>query len=561
MSHFVTRRNFLKKSALATLGLAVSHPWWIEARPRFDLIIKGGMILDGTGSSAWTADLGIAGDTISAIGSIQPEQGKRVLEVKGLQICPGFIDIHTHSDGIILAYPGADSRVRQGITTEIAGNCGESAAPLTGIDAEQQRKDWKEKSEVEANWTDVASYLNLLEKTGIAINQALLIGHGTLRQNAIGLVDRPLSSEEMKQVLYALEEGLEQGAIGLSTGLEYAPGIFAPTSEIVELARLVARCDGLYASHIRDEEQLLLEAVNEAIEIGRQAGVRVEISHLKASGQPNWNKQNAALALLENGRQQGINVLADAYPYTAFSTGLTILLESWAREGGSAAIIQHLQNPTERARIRKEVAERVRKDLGDFDLMVISRVQTEKNRRLIGKNLAEIGEIWKIDPVDAMLRLLEEEEASVSFIGHGMSEENVERVLSHPLVMIGSDGWSMAPTGKAAESRPHPRSYGAFARVLGYYVREKKIFDLPTAIKKMTSMPANQSGLADRGRIAVGMKADLVVFNAALVKDEATFEAPHRFATGIEHVLVNGIQVVDKGQPTGARPGRALRKT
>jgi len=532
----------------------------IEVRPRFDLIIKGGIILDGTGGPPWIADLGIAGDTLTAIGSIQPEQGKKVLEVNGLQVCPGFIDIHTHSDGVILAYPGADSRVRQGITTEITGNCGDSAAPLAGIDVEQQRKDRKEQSQIEADWTDAASYFELLEKSGIAINQAMLIGQGTLRQNAIGLVDRPLSSEEMRLVMYALEEAMEQGAIGLSTGLEYAPGIYTPTSEIVELARLVARRDGLYASHIRDEEQLLLEAVNEAIEIGRQAGVRVEISHLKANGKPNWNKQNAALALLENGRQQGIDVLADAYPYTAFSTGLTILLESWAREGGSTAIVQHLQDPAERARIRKEVAERMRKDLGDFNLIVISRVQTEKNRPLIGKSLTEIGEIWKVEPVDAMLRLLEEEEASVSFIGHGMSEENVERLLSHPLIMVGSDGWSMAPTGKAAESRPHPRSYGTFPRVLGYYVRDRKLFDLPTAIKKMTSLPASQAGITDRGRIAVGMKADLVVFNADTIKDEATFESPHRFPIGIEYVLVNGIPVVDKGQPTSARPGRALRK-
>jgi N-acyl-D-aspartate/D-glutamate deacylase len=286
----------------------------------------------------------------------------------------------------------------------------------------------------------------------------------------------------------------------------------------------------------------------------------VEISHLKANGKPNWNKQNAALALLENGRQQGIDVLADAYPYTAFSTGLTILLDSWVREGGSAAIMKHLQNPVERERIRKEVLEKIEKDLGEFDLMVISRVQSDKNRSLIGKNLTEIGEIWKMEPVDAMLRLLEEEETSVSFIGHGMSEENVERILAHPLIMVGSDGWSMAPAGKAAESRPHPRSYGTFPRVLGYYVRDRQLFDLPTAIKKMTSMPARQAGLADRGRIAVGMKADLVVFNAATIKDEATFESPHHFPVGIEYVLVNGVPVVDKGQPTTARPGRALRK-
>ena len=561
MSRKVTRRSFLRKCTLASLTMAVYPPWRVEAKPRFDVIIKGGIILDGTGGPTWSADLGITGDTISAIGSIPSEQGKKVINGQGLHVCPGFIDIHTHSDGIILAYPGAESRVRQGITTELTGNCGDSAAPLLGIDADQRRKEWKEDSGVEASWTSVASYFEQLENTGIAINQALLVGQGTLRRNVMGLVNRQPTSDEMRALLYALEESLEQGAFGLSTGLEYAPGIYSSTEEIVELARVVARRDGLYASHIRDEERLLLEALNEAIEIGRQSGARVEISHLKASGQPNWNKQEAALALLEAGRRDGINVLADAYPYTAFSTGLSILLESWVREGGSSAIVKRLRDPEQRARIRQEIIDKVSGDLGSFDLMVISQVQTEKNRSIIGKSITEIGYIWNVEPVDALLRLLEEEETSVSFISHAMSEENVERVLAHPLVMIGSDGWCMAPTGKAAQSRPHPRSYGAFVRVLNYYVRDKKLFPLATAIKKMTSMPATQIGISDRGRIATGMKADLVVFDAETVQDEATFEFPHRFPIGIEHVIVNGKIVVESGKQTMARPGRALRKS
>jgi N-acyl-D-aspartate/D-glutamate deacylase len=325
------------------------------------------------------------------------------------------------------------------------------------------------------------------------------------------------------------------------------------------MARIVARRGGLYASHIRNEEVALLEAVNEAIEIGRRAGVRVEVSHLKAAGRPNWGKQRAAINLIESARRSGIDVLADAYPYTAYSTGLSIFLEPWAREGGTQAIVRRLQDAQQRACIREEVAVRLASDPGDYDLVVIARLHTEKNLALVGKNLVEIGEGWKIEPLDVLLRLLEEE-GSVSFIGHGMSAANVEMVLAHPLVMIGSDGTSMAPVGRAAQARPHPRSYGTCPRVLGHYVRERGLFDLPTAVKKMTSMPADQVGLADRGRIARGQKADLVVFNAATVTDEATFEAPHRYPVGIRHVLVNGAFVVEQGRHTGARPGRVLRK-
>jgi len=533
----------------------------IYSSPRFDLIIKDAAILDGTGGAMWKADLGITGDVIAAIGEIAPEQGKHVLLASGLCVSPGFIDIHSHSDGNILAYPKAESRVMQGVTTEITGNCGYSAAPLVGVDADKRRQELKEQDDIKAEWADVATYFLQLEKTGIAVNHALLLGQGTLRQSAIGLVNRTLKAEEMKNILRAVEEGIDQGAFGLSTGLEYTPGNYTPADEIIAMARIVARRGGLYASHIRNEEAALLEAVNEAIDTGRRAGVRVEISHLKAAGQPNWNKQSAALHLIETARHNGIEVLADAYPYTAYSTGLTIFLAPWAREGSTEAIVERLRNPDDRARIRKEVDARVKGDPGNYDLIVISRVKTEENRSVVGKNAVEIAETWAIDPVDVLLRLIEEETANVSFIGHGMSPENVDTVLSHPLVMIGSDGMSMAPYGRAAQSRPHPRSYGTFPRVLGYYARERKLFDLQTAVKKMTSMPANQIGLPDRGRIARGMKADLVVFDAATVKDTATFDNPHRYPVGIKHVMVNGKLVVENGKHTGARPGKVLRKT
>ncbi len=559
MQNLIRRRDFLTESAKAAIGLTAVRTFGVEAAPSFDLVLKGARILDGTGGPEFTADVGIAGDAIAAIGSIAPEHGRRVLHLGGLHLCPGFIDIHTHSDATILAYPSADSRVRQGITTEVGGNCGESAAPLAGIGVDERRKAFLENEGIQADWTDVASYFARVERTGISTNQALLLGQGTLRSNLIGETNRCLDPGEIKTVQRAIEEGMDQGSFGLSTGLEYTPGRYTPPEEILEISRIVARRGGLYASHIRNEEDSLLEAVHEAIDVGRLTGVRVEISHLKAAGRRNWSKQQAALDLIEAARRQGIQVFADAYPYTAYSTGLTIFLPDWALDGGTSALMTRLRNQEERAKIREEAQSNVAGDPGDFDLIVISRVRTDRNQPLLGMNLVQIAKEWRVEPVDALLRLIEEE-GNVSFVGHGMSPENVQMVLSHPLVMIGSDGNSMAPVGKAAASRPHPRSYGSHARVLSYYSLEKRTLNLPTAVRKMTSMPADQIGIKDRGRIGRGLKADIVVFDAARIKDQATFEDPHRYPTGVLHVLVNGVPVVEGGNHTGARPGRILRK-
>ena len=555
----MSRRRFLKTTLTATAGAVLGGRGVVSASPAFDLVIRGGTVVDGTGAPAYAADVAVTGDAIAAVGSISAEQGRRVLDATGFHVCPGFIDIHTHSDRTILEYPTADSRVRQGVTTELAGNCGSSAAPLGGVGIEDRKKEYRDDG-VTPDWTSVASYLARLERTGVSINQALLLGQGTLRENAIGNVDRVLAPEELAAVLRTVEQGMEEGAFGISTGLEYTPGRYTPTDEIVAMARVAARYGGLYASHIRNEEKTLLEAVDEAIAIGRRSGARVEVSHLKASGRSNWGKQRAALDLIESARRDGVAVLADAYPYTAYSTGLSIMLPAWAREGRNADVVRRLRDPEARGRIRKEVIAQIADELGEYDLIVISSVKTAGNRPLVGKNMVEIGAGWRIEPVDAILRLLEEEDASVGFIGHGMSPENVEMVLRHPLVMIGSDGSSMAPVGKAAESRPHPRSYGAFARVLGHYRRERALFDLPAAVRKMTSMPADQIGLRDRGRLARGAKADIVVFDAAQVKDEATFVDPHRYPAGIRDVVVNGTLVVEAGAHTGARPGRGLRR-
>ncbi len=554
----VGRREFLRFGGCAVAASAL-RPAAIFAAPSFDLVVRGGLVIDGTGLPAYAADLGVVADRIAAVGPISAEQGRRVLDITGLHVCPGFIDIHSHSDGEILLYPTADSRVRQGITTELTGNCGGSAAPLGGAGAEADRRSYREQG-IDAAWTGAASYCDVLDKAGISINQALLVGQGTIRTNAIGNVDRRLTPDEMAAVIRAVEEAMDEGAFGLSTGLEYTPGRYTPTEEIVAMARVAGRRGGLYASHIRNEETALLEAIDEAIAIGRESGARVQISHLKASGRANWNKQRGALDLIASARRDGVAVLADAYPYTAYSTGLTILLSAAALEGGNADVLKRLNDSTWRQRMRREVEDQMARELGDYALIVIARVKTPANQRFVGKNIKEVALEWGVEPVDAVLRLIEQEEGSVSIIGHGMSPENVEMVLRDPLVMLGSDGSAMAPVGRAAQARPHPRSYGAFARLLAYYVRERRAIDLAQAVRKMTSMPADQMGLADRGRIARGKKADLVVFDPARVKDEATFEQPHQYASGIPHVLVNGVAVVDNGRHTGAKPGRALRR-
>jgi N-acyl-D-amino-acid deacylase len=559
VSKRISRRKFVQDVAIGALGVAAGRTVHVQAAPTFDLIIRGATILDGTGAPAYAADLGIIGDRIAAIGTISPDQGKRTIDASGLHATPGFIDIHTHSDTRIFRYPTADSRVRQGITTEVTGNCGSSAAPIDGPRADERRANLSRDLERPVSWSGVDSYLKALQANGLSINHALLLGQGTLRSNAIGVVDRRLTEDELKGVLRALEQGLDDGAFGLSTGLEYTPGRYTPTDEIVAMARIVARSGGVYTSHIRNEEAGLLESVNEAINIGRQSGARVEISHLKSAGRPNWPMQTAAIDLIESARRQGVEVLADAYPYTAYSTGLTIFVSSWALDGGWPALARRLRDQADRARIRSEMLERVRNEPGDYELIVISSVDSESDRDVVGRNVADIAKTWRVEPVDAILRLLEQNDGDVGYIGHAMSPENVALVLRHPLVMIGSDGYSMAPEGPAAKTRPHPRSYGTYPRVLGYYARDERLFDLPTAVRKMTSMPADQTGLRDRGRLARGKKADVVLFDAKNIRDVATFDDPHRYPNGIPYVIVNGQVVVDQGRHTGAKPGRVLR--
>ncbi len=552
----IDRRRFLAHGAIATAalaGLGISACAGRSTSGDLDVVVRGGTVFDGGGKPGFEADVGIRDGRVTELGAIDRSRGRRVIEARGSCVAPGFIDIHTHSDNSIFEWPTADSRIRQGCTTEVTGNCGGSAAPRDPAHADDDDED-----SIHVHWTDMKSYVEAWKANAPALNQAMLIGHGTLRRAVIGEVDRRATAAELAEMTRRLEAALEAGALGLSTGLEYVPGIYAPPEEIETLARVVARRGGLYATHMRSEEEKLIEAIDEALAVSRSTGVRLQISHLKACGRGNWKLQDAAIRRIEKARSTGLDVMADAYPYTAYSTTLTILLENWSREGGGAAVVRRLQDPATRARMKSELAPHVERDPGAFDLIVISSADGPGLEPCIGKSLVQIAEMWNVDPAEATLRLLEAAKADVGYVGHGMSEENVERVLALPWVMISSDGRSMAPTGSAIGKRPHPRSYGTFPRVLGHYCRDRRLFDLPTAVRKMTGMPAERARLSGRGSIAVGAAADLVVFDGSTIADGATFEDPQSYPIGLTHVLVNGLVVVDGGRPTGARPGQWL---
>jgi N-acyl-D-amino-acid deacylase len=543
----IDRRAALRGGAALALGALACRS--SGARGRFDVLLRGANVLDGSGAAPFVADVALNAERIAAIGALGEVQASRVFDARGLCLAPGFVDIHTHSDRTIFEWPGAESRVLQGCTSEITGNCGGSAAPRVADD---------EDAGTEARWSDVRSYIAAWRQQGAALNHALLVGHGTLRRAVMGSVDRPATADELARMNALLEDALDQGALGLSTGLEYVPGMFTPPEEIVQLARAVARRGKLYASHMRSEEEALLEAVDEALEVGRRTGVRVQVSHLKAAGRAHWKLLDGALSKLERARAEGVDVMADAYPYTAYSTTLTMLLEPWSREGGAEAVLARLRDPATRAKILREVGPHVEREPGGWELVVIASLDKREHQECVGKNLLEIAEMWSVEPAEAFARLLEGSNSGVSFVGHGMQESDVERVLAHPLVMIGSDGRSMAPTGSALNDRPHPRSYGTFPRVLGRYCRERKLFDLATAVRKMTALPAERARLAGRGRIEVGAFADLVLFDAQTIGDTATFSEPQQFPTGIAAVFVNGELAAERGAPTAARAGRFL---
>jgi N-acyl-D-amino-acid deacylase len=549
------RREFLHAGAV--LGLAsLSGVPRVRMREQPDLVLRRGMVFDGTGAPGVEADVAILGDRIQAVGRVT-DTGVVEIDLAGQALSPGFIDIHTHADLPILANPKVENRILQGITLEVGGQCGGSPGPWTEEGARSTRERYKELYGVDIDFHDLAGFFRALERTPPAVNAACMVGQGTVRETVVGSEDRPATEEEMNRMKALVAEAMEQGAVGLSSGLEYTPSGFATREELVELARVLAGTGYPYASHMRNEDDSLLAAIEEALHIGRLAGVPVQVSHLKAQGERNWWKASVILTLLEEVRESGVDVNYDRYPYVAYSTGLSNLFPSWARSGGNRAFLQRLEDPRQRPALEAYAREKVAQ-LGSWNSIQISSTRTEGNAWLRGRRLGDAAQEAGEEPFAMALRLLREE-GSVGMIGFGMSEENTAQILAHPLGMVCSDGSVYAPSGPLSEGSPHPRSYGTFPRVLGHYVRERRIMPLETAIHKMTGLPARKIQLRDRGVLRPGGYADLVAFDPSTIRDTATFEDPHRYPEGISLVVVNGVITVRDGVLTGELAGRPVR--
>ncbi len=534
----------------------------------FNIIIKNGKVVSGTGNPWFKADVGIKNHKIVKIGKLVSSKAERVIDVKGLVVCPGFIDAHSHSDMVIPFNPGVESTIRQGITTLITGNCGSTLAPVDEATRDllikhvspHVPKDVK----LEIPWKSFREYLDYEERLRVASNVGHLVGHGTVRIAVMGFENRPPTMNELEEMRRLVAEAMKAGALGMSTGLIYPPGIYAKTDEIIELAKVVTKYGGVYTSHIRGEGKTLIESVKEAVEIGEKAGLPVEISHHKASGRQYWGKTSETLKLIEEARSRGVDITCDQYPYTAGMTSLVTLLPPWVHEGGMPKLLNRLRSSEERKKIRWDIE----KGLPEWENMAmangwesirIGSVNTDKNRLLEGKNLVEVvKEMKKPDEFTAIFDLLLEEEGQVTMIVFSQNEEDVRRVMKSPFQMVGTDSWSVAPYGVMSVGKPHPRFYGTYPRLLGRYVREARLLTLEEAIRKMTSFPAQKFRLRDRGIIMEGAWADIVIFNPEQIIDKATYDDPHKYPTGIEYVLVNGQVIIEKGTNTGVRAGKIL---
>lgn len=520
-----------------------------------DIVIKNGLIIDGSGAPGVIGDVGIKDRRIEAVRPGGDLPGQRVIEAKGLVIAPGFIDIHNHSDMVLLGKPGEDTYVRQGVTTLCIGNCGMSLAPVKKKFLPLLQRYI---SPLEAgislswDWETMGQYLDRIGNP--AVNVLVLVGQGTVRIAAMGMDNRKPDSPQMEEMKNLILESMDQGAIGLSSGLIYPPGIFTARDELVELCRTVASRNGIYTTHIRNESDTLLEALEEAIQIGEESGVSLLISHHKAGGKRNWGRIKQSLDLVEKARARGVNVHMDQYPYTAGSTVLKVILPPWIQEGGDRGMEQ-LRNPDIRRRIKKEMEQGIKgwenfSEMAGWEGIVIAFCKKEKE--LEGKSILQIAEERGQEPAEAAFDILVEEEGDVIVVIHAMSEDDVRTVMKHPLVMFGSDG--IASPGK-----PHPRLYGTYPRILGKYVREEGVLKLEEAVRKMTGLPAEKLGLMDRGRIAEGKIADLVVFDATSVREKSTYVDPDQKPDGIEYVLVNGSLAYEKEHLVNAQAGQIIR--
>ena len=527
-----------------------------------DIVIRGGTLYDGTGAAPRIGDLAIDGDHIAAIGTVSA-RGSRELDATGLVVAPGFINMLSWATDTLFADGRSQSDIRQGVTLEVFGE-GWSLGPLN---ARMKKERLEQQSDIryDITWTTLDEALEALVARGISTNIASFVGATTVRMHEIANDDRPPTADELTRMKAHVDRAMRDGALGLGSSLIYAPAAYASTDELVALCEAASLYGGMYISHMRSEGERLLEAIDELITIARRAGVPAEIYHLKQSGRANWPKLDGAIARVERARADGLRISADMYPYEAGATGLSACLPPWAHDGGPEALRTRLGDPGHRARIRDEMSragdgwENLYHDAGGPDGILLVSFKSQALKPLTGRTLAQIARERGGDPRDVAMDLVREDESRVGMIAFVGSRENLAREAGLPWMSFGSDAGSIAPEGVFLRSQPHPRTYGTFARVLGHFVRDLGATTLPDAIRRMTSFPAANLRLDRRGSLAIGSFADVVAFDAATIADHATYEQPHRYATGMRHVLVNGTPVLVDGEHTDARPGRVVR--
>jgi len=529
----------------------------------YDVIIRGGHVIDGAGNPWIKADVGIREGRIVRIGHLDSEQALRVIDATGQVVTPGFIDMHTHSEYPLLYDGNAQSKIRQGVTTEVVGEA-TSPGPIEGP-AVGQAKEMLRRYNLDLTWNTLDGYFQRLSKAGTSVNVASYVSSCQVRYDVIGYENRPPSGEELEKMRQLVASTMEQGAFGLTNAIEATCG-YAKTDELIELAKVVSRYGGIYATHVRGEGNTILGSVREAIEIGEKANVPVEIFHLKVAGKNNWGRMPKVVVLIETARARGVDINANQYPYIAANHPMLPLLPPWALEGGVDKTMERLRDPQLRSRMKRDIENGMRgwddnkvQQSGGWQGVVIGGMQTEKNAALAGKTLEELGTIRGKDPANAFFDLLIEEHGQVMCILFMMNEKDVQTALREPWLDIASDGSSLSSEGLLAAGHPHPRNYGTFPRILGHYVRDEKVLTLEDAVRRMTSLSAQRLGLKDRGLLREGYWADVVVFDPNRITDRATFSSPKQYPDGINYVLVNGHVVIDRGNHTGERPGVVLR--
>jgi N-acyl-D-amino-acid deacylase len=527
------------------------------------LLLRGGTVIDGSGAPARVADVAVHDGAVVEVGpALDAPSGAVVVDVTDLAVAPGFIDLHTHCDFTLPQYPRAESMVRQGVTTIVTGNCGSTPYPIDPERADLLRDSTAHLgTSLQWNWRDAAGYADMLDLLPLALNVVMLVGHTSIRIAAMGFERRPPSQDELGVMRRLVADAMKQGCAGLSSGLIYSPGTYADVAELVALATVAAEHNGFYATHMRNEGPALLAAVEEALTIASASGAGLQLSHHKVLGRTNWGLTERSLARIAEAQAAGIDVLLDQYPYNATSTTLTALLPTWMLEGGVAAMSERLRDTQTRAAARREMLDgptdgRPKREF-EPETVTIASIHSRRRGGLEGRNLAELARADGCEPVDFFLDLLRDEGGGIEVVIAAIGEEDIRRVMRNPSVAVASDGWTLSPE---AGGTPHPRSYGTFARVLGRFAREESVIPIEEAVRKMTSLPAQRLGMADRGWVRRGARADLVVFDPATVIDRATYEQPHRFCAGVHHVFVDGTSVVREGVDTGAVTGAVLRR-